>query len=233
MSELRGSNRAADTVANTARDAAPDCAVNAFSTRRIRPGQLAYRFADGLPLETLVLRLETHGYWGEIVGPHGSGKSTLLEHLLPLCEDRGKVVDRFQFRTDQRQLSVSDERRRSWNASTLVVVDGYEQLSWWNRWRLKRWCRQAGAGLLVTAHRTMGLPRLHKTSTSLELLRTLVSELVRESPEAWRPSDTEVSEAYRAHGGNLREALLQLYDDYQRRQQAADDSSRGDGISPS
>jgi ABC-type phosphonate transport system ATPase subunit len=100
MSELRGSNRAADTVANTARDAAPDCAVNAFSTRRIRPGQLAYRFADGLSLETLVLRLETHGYWGEIVGPHGSGKSTLLEHLLPLCEDRGKVVDRFQFRTD-------------------------------------------------------------------------------------------------------------------------------------
>jgi len=193
-------------------------AANAFSTRRIRPGQLAYRFADDSRLETLAQRLEDQGGWGEIVGPHGSGKSTLLEDLLPRCEARGRMVDRFQFRSDQRRLAISKERRKSWNAHTLVVVDGYEQLSWWNRWRLKRWCRQRGAGLLVTAHAAQGLPRLHTTTTSVDLLRTLVRELVADSPPAWHPSDNEVSAAFHLHEGNLREALLRLYDVFQQRQ---------------
>ena len=207
-------------AAERSADAVSASGSNAFSTRRIRPGRLAFRFADATDLATLLRRLETQGFWGEIIGPHGTGKSTLLEHLLPLCEAQGRVVERFQFRSDHRQLCINAERRRTWNARTLVVVDGYEQLSWWNRWRLKRWCRQQGTGLLVTAHRSQGLPHLYTTNASEELLRELVDELVRDSHPAWRPSDNEVSAAYEAQRGNLREALLQLYDVFQRRQQA-------------
>jgi hypothetical protein len=104
-----------------------------------------------------------------------------------------------------------------WQSTTQIVVDGYEQLSWLQRTRLKRRCRRRCAGLLVTAHRDMGLPPLWQTETSVELARRVVARLLRERDAGWL-SDHQVEHLLATHQGNLREVLFALYDLYERHQ---------------
>ena len=68
-----------------------DFSSNPFSTRRVRPGAIAYCFPEGVDVETLLARLHENGWRGEIVGPHGSGKSALLATLMPAIEQRARA----------------------------------------------------------------------------------------------------------------------------------------------
>ena len=99
---------------------------------------------------------------------------------------------------------------------TLLVVDGYEQLSWWSKWTLNRRCRRTGAGLMVTSHVDAGLPLVYETQPSLEILEHVAARLLQDAPQGL--SHDEVAAAYQASGGNLRESLFALYDVYQERQ---------------
>ena len=134
---------------------------------------------------------------------------------MPALRDSGRDVRRFHLQVGQRVLPVSDDEIGGWSPQTLVVVDGYEQLSWWQRWRLRRDCRVRGAGLLVTTHRPTRLPLLAQTSTSVTLLRQLVTVLLERHPNGIELADADVVRAFESHRGNLREALLELYDVYQ------------------
>ena len=86
-----------------------------------------------------------------------------------------------------------------------MLVDGADELSWlaWTRLRLRarstRW-------FVITSHREGLLPLLHKCETSPALLAELVHSL-GESISA-----EESLALHRRHGGNLREALRELYD---------------------
>jgi hypothetical protein len=98
-----------------------------------------------------------------------------------------------------------------------VIVDGYEQLSWWSRLRLKARCRSARAGLLVTAHTSVGLPDLFTTVPSLELAQQVVQRLLPSGDAQIAAND--IAAAFDQQRGNLRETLFQLYDIYEQRRQ--------------
>jgi hypothetical protein len=99
--------------------------------------------------------------------------------------------------------------------SFLVVVDGYEQLSWFSRWRLKRQCRKRGSGLLVTSHGAANLPWLYATQPSVETAIQIVARLSQGSELCVRREDVE--RLYAARRGDLRDVLFDLYDLYEAR----------------
>jgi len=195
---------------------------NPFATRWIRPGAITFQFPVGQSLSGLVTQLVADDWWGQIVGPHGSGKSTLLATLLPACLDAGRRIVRYDLHDRQRRLPDHAPATDAWDASTLVVIDGYEQLSYFARWQLRRACRRRGSGLLITSHRRQGLPVLMETATSERLLRSLVMMLQSRqeaSSTGSMVSTAEIDTAFHQQRGNLREALLQLYDLHQQRLQ--------------
>ena len=96
-----------------------------------------------------------------------------------------------------------------------MVVDGYEQLSWWSRGRLKRCCRRRGLGLLVTAHQSVGLPQVAQTAPSLALAEQIVAQLTADRAAPLDP--VLIHRCYARHNGNLREMLFDLYDLSQQR----------------
>ena len=194
---------------------------NPFSSRDVRPGAIPFCFASETEPEALLDKLAAGGWWGEIVGPHGSGKSTLIQTLIPGLQERGRKVVFFLLQRGQRSLSLgrgpntAEGKRSDWDEQTQVIVDGYEQLSLWSAWRLRRTCQRFGAGLLVTSHRSVGLPPLRNTATSVNLANQLVDLLARSGPTHVTPAD--VTASFTRQKGNLREVFFELYDLYEQR----------------
>ena len=170
---------------------------NPFATERL--DRLAYRDpATGEPLgpagfDLLLDRLESLGRRAAIVGPEGSGKTALLEALAPRLAERGWRV----------RWTASGPL----GASTFLLIDGEERLAHRGWRRLLRASRGAG-GLLVTVHRPGPLPTLVESAASPELLAKLMAELAG-GPAPDLPGAREL---FGRHRGNLREALLELYD---------------------
>jgi hypothetical protein len=201
----------------------PGSAENPFSTRRVRPGAIPYRFPPGNSAARLVERLGQNGWQGQIVGPHGGGKSALVATLVAALEQSGRRTLLVELHDRQRRLPVS-LRRLSLAAGTVVIVDGYEQLARWRRFLLKRFCRRRGLGLVVTAHASAGLPDLYRTTAGLALAREIVGELL--GGEAPIVTSGELGRSFASHQGNLREVLFDLYDLYESRR-ASDASTEG------
>lgn len=185
---------------------------NPFSARNIRPGAIPYFFAEGQDAGMLLERLQQHGWFGQIVGPHGSGKSALLAALIPSIEASGRRVMLLELHDGARRLPIG-LAGCGLPAGSLLAVDGYEQLTRWNRWRVRRYCRRHGLGLLVTAHASVGLPELAHTRSGLGIARRLVDHLL--GPHASRVSSEELQRGLALHEGNLRELLFDLYDRYE------------------
>lgn len=215
---------------------------NPFATRYTRPGAIDYLFDRGQSLDALVGRLRDHGWWGAILGPHGSGKSTLLAALAPALETAGRRVVRlmispvaaegsgFGVQRSEEKEPFTRQRAVAWiqpseayqaaadqapDAALQLVVDGYEQLSWWTRRRIESLCRTREAGLLVTAHQSVGLPVLLTTEPSLALAQQIVERLLPDGETCITPDD--VAAAFARCGGNLRETLFALFDVYHAR----------------
>lgn len=194
----------------------PEPDRNPFSTCYVRPGRLAFRFSERWDASQLTRRLVDQGGWGQVVGPHGAGKSTLLHAWLPQLAGAGRDIVWWTLHAGERQLPAGwKSAAREWGPSTLVVVDGYEQLSWWSRRQLQSRCRRAGCGLLVTTHHDVGLPDLVSVRSSLDVVQALVAELTRNMPQ--RIAAEEVATCYQACQGNVRELFFALYDLYERR----------------
>ncbi|WP_425615616.1 hypothetical protein NA78x_005545 [Anatilimnocola sp. NA78] len=188
---------------------------NPFATKFIRPGAIPYLFPRDVTADSIVAQLQAQQWQGSIIGPHGSGKSSLLAALAPRLEAQGRVVVQQQLHGGQRALDWQPLKHREWTNRTLVVIDGYEQLSSWQRLLLKWRCCLRGAGLLVTAHQPVGLPVIFTTKPSLELALGIVQQLLPESDDRITPAD--VAQAYTTHQGDLREMLLRLYDVFRAR----------------
>jgi GTPase SAR1 family protein len=188
-------------------------AGNPFSTRYVRPGALGYQFPPGTSADALLRPLASGGGFGAIVGPHGSGKSTLVATLVEHRRANGEPTSCLTLRDGQRRLPAAWRRDARQQPGTLLIVDGYEQLGRWQRWRVRRWCRRNGVPLLVTAHQDVGLPVVHRTATSAHLLWRLVNKLAGDAP-SWI-TQQEVEAIFVQTAGNLREALFLLYDRYE------------------
>jgi len=190
-------------------------APNPFSTRYVRPGAAPYLFPAGLSAEKLVDRLRRSGWRGQIIGPHGSGKSALLAALVPAIEAAGRQVCLIELHDGQRRLPAGFPPPDNAPQPTVVIVDGYEQLSRWSRFRLRRTCDRLGLGLLATAHRPIRLPDLFRTQPEPALAQRIVGQLLEQDRSLVTPED--VAERFSAHEGDLREMLFDLYDVYERR----------------
>ena len=186
---------------------------NPFCTRRVRPGAMPFLFAGDLTAENAVARLRENGWRGQIVGPHGSGKSALLATLVPAIERAGRRVLLLELHDGQRTLPLDFWRGAELASCTLLAIDGYEQLGRWTRFRLARFCP---AGLLVTAHASVGLPELCRTAVDLDLACRLATQL--QCRHRVLVTAHDVAQRFPRHGGNLRELLFDLYDLYEQRQ---------------
>ena len=196
---------------------APDqCRGNPFSTRHVRPGAIGYLFPPGTTAESLLARLEGNSWRGQIVGPHGSGKSALLATLIRAVEGSARQVHLVELHDGQRRMPHDFWQTDSITPNTLVVVDGYEQLGFFSRLRLRRFCLKRALGLLVTAHLSAGFPDLFRTAPDIATTVRLVEQLVdRDSPI----SADEIRERFSTHKGDIREVFFDLYDVYERRRQ--------------
>jgi hypothetical protein len=207
---------------------------NPFATRYIRPGAQDYIFPPGSSAGQLVETLRQNNWCGQIIGPHGSGKSTLIAAIIPALESAGrKVIHCRMSNVEGRTSDIAsdpptfDFRPRAFDptaiqldATTQLVIDGYEQLSWLQRRSLVQRCNQLHSGLLVTAHRDMNLPMLIQIEPSLELTRAVVARLLLNERNSITAED--IASAYQAASGNIRETLFRLFDVYQERSQRSD-----------
>jgi hypothetical protein len=187
---------------------------NPFSARRLRPGAVPFFFPPGLDAAALVERLRAAGWRGQVVGPHGSGKSTLLAALRLQLEAAGLDVHAAALH-DGQSLPAGFWAALGKGRPGVVLLDGHEQLGVWARWRLRWACRRRGLGLVVTSHTDAGLPVLYRTEVTPEVARRVVAYLTAGTTAT--VADREVDDRLAVRGGNLREALFDLYDLHERR----------------
>ena len=188
---------------------------NPFSTRFVRPAANEFLFDDEDSVELIVDRLEAGGRSGQIVGPHGTGKSTLLHALREELTARGRQIALYELHDGQRRLPTAAGEIDLWNENTVVIADGYEQLSWWSRRSLKAACRRALCGLLVTSHEDVGLTPLYQTLPDESIAQQIVSRLMQGHPPVISADD--VTEHFAYCRDNIREMLFELYDLYEER----------------
>jgi hypothetical protein len=169
-----------------------------------------------------------------IIGAHGSGKSTLLEYLVPLLgqvllrrDAEGRSMLHNVERSGQAGLQIVwlQLRRTSpasmvipWDElhpSRLLVLDGYEQLRLWRRAALIARTALRGVKLLVTSHRITMLPTLCELSISAATARQIVSQLTAERTDFATIGDDEIRQQLVAHDGNMREVLMDFYDQFE------------------
>ena len=188
---------------------------NPFSASRIRPGSMPFLFAAGQRADAIVERLRQNAWWGQIVGPHGTGKSSLLAAIIPVIQQAGQQATLIELHDGQRCLPGGLRTIGHLQPPAVLIVDGYEQLSRWSRYRLKRFCKRRALGLLVTCHETVGLPELFRPVID----QALAWQVVEQLQQGRRPSVTreDLAERLEIRGGDLREALFDMYDLYQRR----------------
>jgi ABC-type cobalamin/Fe3+-siderophores transport system ATPase subunit len=189
---------------------------NPFSTTRTKPGKIPFIFADRESLEQLLAEIE-RGQRMQIVGAHGTGKSTLLTELITELQRAGYVVDHQVLRDGQRNLSLKPATVGC-SAKSVVVIDGFEQLSRWSRWRLRRHVKRIKSKLVVTSHVDVGFTTLHETKVDQKIVRCVVRSLVGDRHEY--TSRELVNLLMADHGQNLREILFELYDIWQSSEKA-------------
>ncbi len=187
---------------------------NPFATCWTRPDAVRYLPQRLTSPEQLVSQLAKQQWRGQIVGPHGVGKSTLLCALQQPVTNAGKDWLRVDLRDRGGSAAWPNLRTVALHPQTVLVVDGFEQLSLLRRWRLRWRCQQAGAGLLVTCHAPIGLPTLVNLAPSLSLTLEVFHLLTEGSPSL--VTKQQVQNSYKRCHGNLREILLDLYDLHER-----------------
>jgi hypothetical protein len=186
---------------------------NPFASRYVRPGAVPYQFGRGHDAEFILRRFEEAGRRGQIVGPHGSGKSTLLAALVAALQTGGVPTKIVELHDGCRQLPADADPP----AGGVLIVDGYEQLNVFARWRLAYRLRRRKAGLIVTTHKPQRLPTLYTTAVDEDAAAQLAEQLLTRSqrPDCIRPN--EVRAVFRAEHGNMREVFFRLYDLYESR----------------
>lgn len=192
---------------------------NPFRSSNIRPGANAFVFADETTVDELFRQL-CRNRQGEIVGPHGSGKSTLMIYVVRYAESEGwhvahHILDARNRWQRGNALEMLEEVDRALPEIDLVAVDGFEQLSRWQRSAIVRKCRAHRKYLLITSHHDMGLADIYRTRVNLDIAYRVVAEICGREQIPSTPSSAHLSELLSCYRGNLRETLFALYDEYQ------------------
>jgi len=178
-------------------------ADNPFAMQRI--DAIPYEMR-GMSWDDLLARLERLGRRSAIVGPHGTGKSTLMEALAARLEARAWQVRYHRLRRDDR--AVPSSFLAQLGPTTMLMLDSAGCLGPGAWLDVARRSRSSGA-LIITAHRPGRLPTLLRTRIDASLMTRLVEALLGGS-SPWPPAELEAM--LRAHRGNARQVLRELYD---------------------
>ncbi len=184
---------------------------NPFSSRHVE--SLAYQY-PGISVYDIMARLKGLNYRAAIVGPEGSGKTTLMETIGAGLQKEGFQTLYVRFDEENKKLRKDLFKYNPDKLTTdhAFLVDGAEQLSWLAWKFLCLYTKKAGA-VIITSHaqaqRIRMIPTLLNTTTSPELLYSLVLKLVGEKHMI---SGREISRLFESHHGNIRLALRELYD---------------------
>lgn len=193
-------------------------ASNPFATRFTRPGRLPPLDSAGRPID-LHDALDRLAHVGQaaIVGPHGSGKSTLLATLVATLQEHGAVVHVIRlrsFRDFPRLVRVVAGA----GPDDLVAVDSWERLGAAGGWIVRGLAWIRGCRLLVTSHRADGFPLLADCRPTLAVLESVVSYLPDAGQWYGKAIDgDDLKAVFARHGGDIREALFDLYDRFEAR----------------
>lgn len=174
---------------------------NPYRTERLHA--LSFRLRD-ISWDGLLRRLRKLQGRGCVLGPHGTGKTTILQALTDRLRRQGLAIHDHTLRIDDPMLRLDPIL---WNlkADRAVILDGADLLNP-QEWRR---VKNAGAGwLIVSSHRRKLLPKLYRCRSTPQLLEELMQEL-HPGNSCAQPSPDQL---YHCHRGNLREALLELYD---------------------
>jgi GTPase SAR1 family protein len=184
---------------------------NPFAVHRV----LAFRYQwSEVDWARQLDRLRTMSYQAAIVGPHGSGKTTLLEDLASRLETVGQATWTFRLHTGDRQFPARQFNEiRELPDSTIVMLDGAEQLSYWQWRRFSAIFRQSGRPLVVTLHSAGRWPTWMTSSSDVEILDQIVDRLHPDSGVETRRINRQLFEKHR---GNIRDALREWYDIFAR-----------------
>lgn len=197
---------------NTLARRPPSRHTNPFSTCWVHPEAQKY-LETGVSIQRIVQRLQKLKWRGAIVGPHGVGKTTLLHTLLPKIEFVGKRCVLVEIRNGKSSQAMAAVRELTLDSETVLCIDGYEQLRWWQRVTVEWYCSRIETGLIVTSHRSTRLTTALRLRPSMELALALVHRLSIESDSPI--SDQDVRRAFNTCNGNLRDMLMDLYDRYE------------------
>ena len=174
---------------------------NPFSAQRV----LAIRYRlSGVTWDEMLARLDALHSRAALVGPHGHGKTTLLEDLGARLAERGFRVRTVTLHDGGRRLDAIQRKIlfHDLTPADVLLLDGAEQLGRLP-WLEVRTRTRAAGGLIITYHRLGLLPTLHECRTTPGLLAEIVEELAGEGVPA---------DLFDRHGGNVRDALRELYD---------------------
>lgn len=188
--------------------------TNPFATRFTRPGMLPPLGLHGDPIDaTRLLARLAPGRVVAIVGPHGHGKSTLLAGLTKAAMATEPTVTAVRVRSPldswRPVAAVLAARRRGF-----VACDGWERAIPGTPALVRLIAAARGLRVVVTAHGQTGLPILARCETSPGLLAEVVARL---PDHGGLITAGDIDDACRRHAGNLREALYDLYDRFERR----------------
>ncbi|MFK7731778.1 MAG: hypothetical protein AB8B48_09205 [Pseudomonadales bacterium] len=200
-------------------------ASNCRNTAELNPFRIsAIEQLEWLPypdtLESIHSKWRDTDYRAQLCGPHGAGKTTLSEHLANSARAEGiDVLSLFaNLQSGRCDFQGWDEQLEQAHQDTIVLLDGFDHASWWQR---RRWL-STRSRMLVTTHKiNRRLPVLLNMESHSNLLHSIVSRLLGEHDhhllQPLLGADKGVALLQQSQG-NLRDALSLLFDRWQQYQ---------------
>ena len=181
---------------------------NPFAIERVIA--LPYSFVEGDWRHHLE-RLRALNFRAAIVGPQGSGKTTLLEQLNQRLPEHFNVTTHYAFLPQEKQphANMLNEAINESSAGKIVLIDGIERLSFFQRQRLYRTTKKQ-PGLIINVHQKCRLPTWIHCQPRQKMLAQLLVEVGQGTPEI----NAAAQKYYIDFGGNIRDVFRALYDDY-------------------
>ncbi len=134
----------------------------------------------------------------------------------PVPRRTNRKIVWLQLRGRAASAQLLSETRPQWCApDRLLIIDGYEQLSFLSRAKVVWLTKRKAVGLLITSHRRTSVPTLIETQVDVALAEQLLDQLLPvDLPDREKLMNApHISQLLDRHDGNLREVFMQLYDE--------------------